>query len=119
MSEQISKKPLNFYYYSFTNRRCIIQQKETKDFAYTLEFVGSLSGNEDIWNFNQDVYEKNHYIVTTTYGKNALQEKLESRHLPDLFSTVGWADFVQDENPKKVVNIWKIIKTSSEGNNNE
>ena len=92
-----------FFFYSFTNRRCIIDNHDNGEFAWTLEPESKEYPDRN------DIYDlSNQYIVTTLYGSKQ-RHKVESRIFRNKFDVINWADFVQSQNPKKEVSIWKIV----------
>lgn len=107
MSEQ-------FYFYSYTDRRCIIQKAETPNPAYLLSFVGTLKPFEDLRDSITDRYDTNKYFVTSLFGKDADKQKVESRPITSLFDAISWAEFMQSQKPKKTFSIWRIEEAEQE-----
>lgn len=99
-----------FYFYSHTDRRCVIQRKTNSKPAWVLEFVGTASNEDDLYAKAKAERSTERYLVTTEFGKLGDREKVQSRELPGLFDAISWASFVQTQNPRKTVNLWKIIK---------
>ncbi|APE04112.1 hypothetical protein BM526_19275 (plasmid) [Alteromonas mediterranea] len=108
MSEQ-------FYFYSYTDRRCIIQKQKTISPAYRLTFIGSLNPSSELRDLITDPYDKQKYFVTTLFGKDADKEKVESRQITSLFDAILWAEFVQSQHPKKTINIWRLESDLPDG----
>jgi len=104
----ISSEPTDFYFYSFTDRRCIIQREEREQHAWKLEYVGDAADQDGLYAKVTDPYETTRYIVTTAFGKEHDREKVESRELISLHSAISWASFVQSQNSKKTVSVWRI-----------
>lgn len=108
MSEQ-------FYFYSYTDKRCVIQKAESPNPAYLLSFIGNLEPGKDLRDLATDRYDKNKYFVTSLFGKDADKYKVESRPITSLFDAVLWAEFVQSQQPKKTINIWRLESDLPDG----
>lgn len=107
---ETDNKLQQFYFYSHTNRRCIIQREENEHPAWDLEFLGTTDNEDDLYKQVRNRPREERFIVTTTYGKEGKREKVESREIPGLLSAISWASFIKLQNPRKQVNIWKIAK---------
>lgn len=108
MSEQ-------FYFYSYTDKRCVIQKAESPNPAYLLSFIGNLEPGKDLRDLTTDRYDKNKYFVTSLFGKGADKYKVESRPITSLFDAVLWAEFVQSQQPQKKINIWHLESDLPDG----
>lgn len=93
----------DYYFYSFTDRRCVIHTGKRGEFAWCLEPAPTeLPKGHDVFDLSEQ------YIVTREYGQYG-RLKVESRIFRQLWDALSWASWIEDQNPGKKVTVWKII----------
>lgn len=98
----MSTEAKDFYFYSNTDRRTVLQEQLKGSCAYTLIPIGK---EVDL---RADPHrDADGHIVTTVFGKKQDKYKLESRIMRG-FDAVNWASWIQSENPNKEIKIFKI-----------
>ena len=98
----MSTNAKDFYFYSLTDRRTVLQEQPKGELAYKLIEVPD----------GTDLREEPHrgsrwFMVTTVFGKHQDKYKLESRIMRG-FDAMNWASWVQSQNPGKKIKLWKI-----------
>lgn len=104
MTAQTYPTANDYYFYSFTNRRCVIHTVPRGEFAWRLELAPvEVPEGYDVYDLSEQ------YIVAREYGRYG-RLKVESRIFRNLWDAISWRRWIEDQNPNKQVSVWRIVK---------